>query len=193
MVLVQKSPFFQLSFFRQYGPGKCFLPYSGKEKSPFQAIETRTSKSRNIDIFQKGLTQALVEKWAFFKLFFQAKKARKMSLTILWKGKLPFQARKMSYTLFQNGKWPFQTIRTRSSKSRKLEIFPKGLTQGFGPKMAIFPNFFFFRQGQENVFYDILARKIAFLGYENRKFKKSIKAKKMSFTIIQNGKSPFRL
>ena len=26
--------------------------------------------------------------------------------------------------------------------SRKIDIFPKGLTHGFGPKMAIFPIFF---------------------------------------------------
>ena len=31
----------------------------------------------------------------------------------------------------------------RFSKSRKIEIFPKGLTIGFCPKMAIFPTFFF--------------------------------------------------
>ena len=31
---------------------------------------------------------------------------------------------------------------TRSSKSRKIDIFPKGLANAFGPKMAIFPNFF---------------------------------------------------
>ena len=30
-----------------------------------------------------------------------------------------------------------------SSKSRKIEIFPKGLTHGFGQKMAIFPCLFF--------------------------------------------------
>ena len=28
-------------------------------------------------------------------------------------------------------------------KSRKIDIFPKGLTHGFGPKMAIFSSFFF--------------------------------------------------
>ena len=28
-------------------------------------------------------------------------------------------------------------------KSRKIDIFPKGLTHGFGPKMAIFQTFFF--------------------------------------------------
>ena len=40
--------------------------------------------------------------------------------------------------------------------------------------MAIFPSFFFFGNiGQENVFYDILEPKNAFLGYKNTKFKKS--------------------
>ena len=39
--------------------------------------------------------------------------------------------------------------------------------------MAIFPTFFFGNMGQENVFYDILKRKNAFLGYKNKKFKKS--------------------
>ena len=39
--------------------------------------------------------------------------------------------------------------------------------------MAIFPNFFFRAIGPENVFYDILERKIASLGYKNKKFKKS--------------------
>ena len=28
-------------------------------------------------------------------------------------------------------------------KSRKIEIFPKGLVHGFGPKLAIFPAFLF--------------------------------------------------
>ena len=40
-------------------------------------------------------------------------------------------------------------------------------------KMAIFPTFFLGSIGQENVFYDILERKNAFLGYKNKKFKKS--------------------
>ena len=30
----------------------------------------------------------------------------------------------------------------KKSKSRKLEIFPMGLTHGFGPKMAILSGFF---------------------------------------------------
>ena len=43
--------------------------------------------------------------------------------------------------------------------------FPKGLTHGLCQKMAIFRTFFLVNIGQENVFYDILERKIAFLGY----------------------------
>ena len=40
--------------------------------------------------------------------------------------------------------------------------------------MVIFPNFFFWGNiGQENVFYDILERKNAFLGYKNKKLKNS--------------------
>ena len=39
--------------------------------------------------------------------------------------------------------------------------------------MAIFPIFFLGNIGQENVFYDILERKNAFLGYKNKKLKKS--------------------
>ena len=40
--------------------------------------------------------------------------------------------------------------------------------------MAIFLNFFFLGNiGQENVFYYNLERKIAFLGYKNKRFKKS--------------------
>ena len=39
--------------------------------------------------------------------------------------------------------------------------------------MAIFPTSFLGNIDQENAFYDILDRKIAFLGYKNKKFKKS--------------------
>ena len=35
----------------------------------------------------------------------------------------------------------FYALKKRSSNSRKLKSFPKGLTQGLGPKMAIFPIF----------------------------------------------------
>ena len=115
------------------------------EKTPFQAIKTRSSKSRKIDVFLKGLTHGIGPKMAIFPTsFFNS-----------------LQVKKMSFTIFQNEKTPFQAIKTRSSK---IEIFAKGLTHGFGPKMAIFPTFFF----------------------------QAIQAKKMSFTIYQNKKTPLQ-
>ena len=47
-----------------------------------------------------------------------------------------------------------------------MDIYPKGLTHGFGSNMAIFPTFFLGNIGQENVSYDIVERKNAFLGYK---------------------------
>ena len=50
------------------------------------------------------------------------------------------------------------------NKKLKIDIFPKGLTHGFGPKMAMFPTFFFLgNKRQKNVFCDILERKNVFL------------------------------
>ena len=102
-----------------------------------------------------------VQKWPFFHLlFFQA-----------------IQAWKMSFTIFQNQKKPFQPIKRRSSNSRKIDIFPKRLTHGFGPKLAIFPTLLLGNIGQQNVFYDILERKKnAFLGCKKKKFKNSKKS-----------------
>ena len=91
----------------------------------------------------------LFKTWPLFQLFFKA-----------------IYAMKISFKIFQNEKKPFKAIKTRSSKSQKIDIFLKGLTHGFGPKMAIFPTFFLGNIGQENVFYVILERKIAFLDYE---------------------------
>ena len=68
----------------------------------------------------------------------------------------------------------FLGYKKKKSKSQKIDIFPKRLTHGLGPKMAIFPNFFFLGNiGQDNVCYDILEQKKAFLDYRNKKFKKS--------------------
>ena len=68
---------------------------------------------------------------------------------------------------------PFLGYKNKKLKKSKNWHFSIRLSDGFGPKMAIFPTFFFLGNiGQENVFYHILARKNAFLGYRNKKFKK---------------------
>ena len=98
-----------------------------KVKSNLQAIKTRSSKSKQKKtFFQRGSPMVLVQKWPFLKLFFYA-----------------IQTRKMYSMIFQNEKMPFQAIKKRSSKSQKINIFPKRLTHGFGPKMAIFQTFLF--------------------------------------------------
>ena len=145
----------------------------------------------------------LLQKWPFFNLFFLGNIGKAMSFTIL-----------------QNEKTSFQSIKTRSSKSGKIDIFPKGLTHGFGLKMAIFFKLLFFtRYRPGKCFYDILERENAFLGFINKKLKsrsidifskglthgfgrkiaiflnsffQAIQARKMSFTIFQNEKTPFQ-
>ena len=42
----------------------------------------------------------------------------------------------------------FLGYKKTNSKSRKIAIFPKELTHGFGPKLVIFPTSFFFRQNR---------------------------------------------
>ena len=173
------------------------------EKTRYQDIKIRSSKSRKIAIFPKGLTHGFGPKMAIFQPFFfrqyrpeivfqdilerknafLAYKNKNFRKTKNWhfsKGVNPWfwskndnfsnffflviEARKISFTILQNKKTPFQAIKTRSSKSQKIDIFPKGLTHGFSPKMAIFRTFFF----------------------------KIIQAKKMSFMIFQNVKTPFQ-
>ena len=156
MVFVQKRPFFELFFFQAIQARKMSFMIFQNEKTPFQAIKTRSPKSRKIDIFPKGLTHGFGQKMAIFPTFI-------------------FQeicARKMSFTKFQNEKTPFQAIKTRSSKSRKIDIFPKGLAHGFGLRIAVFRTFFFRQYRPGNFFYDFLERKDDFLEYKYQKFKK---------------------
>ena len=59
-------------------------------------------------------------------------------------------------------------------KNSKNSHFSKGVNQRFSSNNDHFSNFFFLGNiGQENVFYDILERKNAFLGYKNKNSKKS--------------------
>ena len=118
------------------------------EKNAHLGYKKKKLNSRKIDVFPKELTHRFVIKINMFKTSF------------FW----AIQGRKMCFAIFQNEKTPFQAIKTGSSKSRKIAIFPKGLTHGFGPKMAIFPTPFF----------------------------QAIQPKKMSFKIFQNEKTPYK-
>ena len=68
----------------------------------------------------------LVKKWPFFPcLFFRQYRPGKCVLQ------------------YSRKKTPAEPIKTTGLKGRKIEIFAKGLTHGFGQKMAIFPCLFF--------------------------------------------------
>ena len=47
------------------------------------------------------------------------------------------------YDILERKKCLFSAIKTKRSKSGKVDIFQQGLTHGFGPKMAIFSTSFF--------------------------------------------------
>ena len=70
-------------------------------------------------------------------------------------------------------KTAFLGYKNKNFKNQKIDGFPKGSTHSFVQNMAIFPTLFLGNVGQENVFYDILESKNAFLGYKNKKFKNS--------------------
>ena len=150
------------------------------EKTPVQALTTRSSKSRKIESFPKGLVHGLVQNLLFFHVFIQGNIGQENVFYDILEGKNAFlsfekskncdffegvrpwfwsqihhfsiflfqaiQAMKMCFTIFQNEKTLLQALRTRVSKSRKIESFPKGLVHGFDPKLAIFPSFHFSHQ-----------------------------------------------
>ena len=68
----------------------------------------------------------------------------------------------------------FLDYKNKKLKKSKNWPFAKGVKPWFWSKNGHFSNFYFLgNTGQENVFYDIVERKKAFLGYKNKKFKKS--------------------
>ena len=131
-----KLVIFPISFFQAIQAKKmCFMIFQN-ENTTFQAIKTRSSHSRNTEIFPKWLVHGFTPKLAIFPNFFQA-----------------IQAMKMCFMILQNEKTSFLAIKTKSSNSRKVEIFPKGLDHGFQSKNGHFSFFCFLgNQDQENVF-----------------------------------------
>ena len=68
----------------------------------------------------------LVQKWPFFQLFFLGN----------------IDQENVFYDILER-KSAFLGYKNKKFKKSKIDIFLKGLTHGFGPKMAIFPTSFF--------------------------------------------------
>ena len=99
----------------------------------------------------------LFQKWPFFNLFFWSYICKE----------------NVFYDILE-GKNAFLAYKNKKIKKWKNWHFSKGVNPWFWSKNGHFFKLFFLGNiGQENVFYDILEQKIAFLGYKNKKFKKS--------------------
>ena len=118
----------------------------------------------------------LVQKWPFFQLSLLEYIGQENVIYDILEGKNAFLG-------YKNNKF---------KKSKSWDFF-KGVKPWFWSKIGHFPMVFFLGNiGQENVFYDILERKNAFLGYKNKKFKKSKSWKKRAcFSIYKIPKHQF--
>ena len=101
----------------------------------------------------------LVQKWPFFQLFFSGNIGQE----------------NVFYDILERKK-AFLGYKNKKFQKSKNWHFPKGVNPWFWFKNGHFFHFRFLGIiGQENVFYDIVERENAFLGYKNKKFKKTKK------------------
>ena len=124
MVLVQKWPFSNF-FFMQDRPWKCLLRYSSTKKAFLGCKNKKFKNSKNWH-FSKG-----VKPWFWYKNGHYS--------NFLLLGNVGQE--NVLYDILER-KNAFLRFKNKNFKSRKIEISPKGLTYGFGPKMAIFQTIF---------------------------------------------------
>ena len=124
MVLVQKWQVFQLFFLGNIGQENVFH-YTLERKNAFNAIKTRSSISRIIDIFLNGLTHGLGPKMAIFQPLFYAYRPGKCLYDIL--------ERENAFLGYNNKKF---------NQSKNCH-FSNRDNPWFWSKNGHFPNFFF--------------------------------------------------
>ena len=108
-------------------------------------------------MFPKGLAHGFDPKMAIFPTFFL--RQYRLGKCLLW-----YSGTKKRLSRLQ---------KQEVQKVENLTFFQRGQPMVLVQKWPFFQLFFLGNIGQENVFYDILERKNAFLGYKNKKFKKS--------------------
>ena len=152
MVQVQKWPFFNLFFLRNIGQENVFYGIL-QRKIAFLGYKNITFKKSKIDIFPWFWSHN-----GHFSNFFGGGNTGQENVFY------DILERKKAFLGYKNNKF----------KKSKNCNFSKGVNPSFWyKKWPFFQLFFLGDIGEENVFYDILQRKIAFLGYKNKKFKKS--------------------
>ena len=197
----KKWPFFQLFVLGNIGQENVFYDILQRKIAFLGYKNKKFKKSKNWH-FSKGVNPWFWSKHGHFSIFF--------------------------FRQYRPGKcliW-YSTTKNRFSRLQKHEVqkvetgrFSKGVIPWYFSRNGHFSNFFFLGNiGRETVFYDILQRKNAFLGYKNVNLKQSkswhflkganpwfwsknghfsnffflaIYARKMSFLIFYNKNTPF--
>ena len=158
MVFGQKCPFLVLLFFYCKIDQKNVFDHILERKNAFLASKKQTIKKSKNCHYSKGVNPWFWSKNAhFFNFSFLGNIGQENVFQDILK-------RKNAFLGYKNNKF---------RKSKNCHFF-KEVDPWFWSKNDHFSNFFFFGKiGHENVFYDIVERKNAFLGDKNKKFKKS--------------------
>ena len=157
MVFVQKWPFFQLFFLGNIGQENVFYDILEPKNTFLDYKNTKFKKSKNWH-FSKW-----VNPWFWSKNGYFSK--------LLFLGNIGQE--NVIYDILEQKK-ACLGYRNRKFQRSKNWHFSKGVKQWFLSKSGHLSNVFLLGTiGQENVFYDILQPKNSFLGYKNKKFKKS--------------------
>ena len=127
MVLIQKSPFFQLFFLGKISQQNVFYDIIKRTNAFLGKNIKKFKKSKNWQ-FSKGVNPWFWSKNGHFSIFFFLGNIDQENVVH------DIQERKNAFLSYKNKKL---------NKS-KIDIFPKGLTHGFGLKMGIFATFFFY-------------------------------------------------
>ena len=143
MVFVQKWPFFQLLFFSKYTPGKCLLQNS-RTKNAFLGYKNKKFKKSKNRHFSKRVNPCFQSRNGHFSNFQFLENIDQENLF---------------YGILER-KDVFLGFKNKKLEIRKIDIFPKRLTHGFGTKMAIFPTF---------IFWEIYVTKMSFRKFYNEK------------------------
>ena len=136
-----------------------------EQKNAFLGYKNKKFKKSKNWHFSKGVIHGFGLKMTIFPTFF-------------FREFRPEKKGNVFYDILKR-KNAFLDYKNKKFKKSKNWHFSKGVNPWFWSKNGHFSNFFFLGNfGQKNVFYDILERKNAFLGYKHKKFKKS---KKLTF------------
>ena len=127
-------------------------------KNAFLGYKKKTLKKSKNCYFSKGVNASFLDK-------------NVLSCNFFLSGKIGQE--NVFYYILERKK-PFLGSKKKKFKKSKNCCFCKGVNPWVWSKNGHFSNFFFLgKRDKEKSFYDILERKNAFLGYKNKKFKKS--------------------